>query len=484
MSYHQSFETSSSKYEDPRDKLAIDAKSKKTVILDVGGERFTAMRATLLKFPATRLGKLMRASTIKKILELCDEFTPTDPPEYFFDHNPDNFHSILNMYRTGKFHTTEKGCALVLKRDIQYWEVDELTLQPCCELKYYPLVEVLQSEKAGDMENKRKALEQANEENFGTSRTDQWQSWMWNTIEYPWTSKLAQVLALFSLSMVLLSTLTFIISTAEELQEDVNGIIEYPMVVYVIDIIDNCVIVFFTAEYVVRFIISPNKWKFAKEPMNVIDIVAIIPFFLSLLLEGLNDFDIIGKTGKIIRLIRIMRILRVFKLVRHFAGLKSLFYTLQQAYKELGLLLVLVAVALLTFSSLVYFAERERSKEEGLNCTGWEPDFTEGKWTDAVNHPCYNWSFVDSFWWGLMTICTVGYDLHPKTLLGKMIGAFCALTGVFILTLPIPIVVNSFATFYKNRLWRNEVEHKKKERAALVAAELRETQVNHLNFFW
>ena len=41
-----------------------------------------------------------------------------------------------------------------------------------------------------------------------------------------------------------------------------------------------------------------------------------------------------------------------------------------------------------------------------------------------------------------MTITTVGNDLHPKTLLGKLIGGFCALSGVFILTLPIPIVVN------------------------------------------
>ena len=73
--------------------------------------------------------------------------------------------------------------------------------------------------------------------------------------------------------------------------------------------------------------------------------------------------------------------------------------------------------------------------------------------------------YLDAVWWGLMTITTVGYDLYPKTLLGKLIGGvlsmfmqtlflflgFCALSGVFIMTLPIPIVVNSFSTFYNNR---------------------------------
>ena len=48
-------------------------------------------------------------------------------------------------------------------------------------------------------------------------------------------------------------------------------------------------------------------------------------------------------------------------------------------------------------------------------------------------------------------------ELSPSTFPGKLIGGLCALCGIFILTLPIPIVVNSFASYYKNRLWRNEV---------------------------
>ena len=113
-----------------------------------------------------------------------------------------------------------------------------------------------------------------------------------------------------------------------------------------------------------------------------------------------------GKAGKIVRLVRVMRIMRIFKLVRHFAGLQSLIYTLNQAYKELGLLMLLVGVAVLTFSSLVYFAEKE--------------------------NPGGSWSFLDSFWWSLMTLTTVGYgDLSPSTFPGKLIGTSMLFSALF-----------------------------------------------------
>ena len=245
--------------------------------------------------------------------------------------------------------------------------------------------------------------------------------------------------------MVVVSTLTFIISTLEDFKEEMSQ--EEPdewtlIFNMILEYIDCVVIIFFTVEYVVRLACAPRKIKFIKNAMNLVDLLALIPFYLALALSHLEDVQIIGKTGKnttkidnflkglfclellfsrkvfldclysikliksivyfsgkIVRLIRVMRILRIFKLVRHFAGLQSLLFTLRQAYKELGLLMLLVAVAILTFSSLVYFAEKEGYDEETA--------------TEA-NH----WTFVESFWWGLMTITTVGYDLDPKTFLG------------------------------------------------------------------
>ena len=59
----------------------------RTVILDVGGEKYSTLRNTLIKFPTSRLGRLMRAETVESVLELCDELSLREdkPPEFFFD---------------------------------------------------------------------------------------------------------------------------------------------------------------------------------------------------------------------------------------------------------------------------------------------------------------------------------------------------------------------------------------------------------------
>ena len=99
-------------------------------------------------------------------------------------------------------------------------------------------------------------------------------------------------------------------------------------------------------------------------------------------------------------------------------------------------------VALLIFSSLVYFAEKdvEDLSSGGLlvNQVGLNILPIRG----AAVFLLQTWTFIESFWWGLMTLTTVGYEVNPGTLFGKIIGGMCALSGIFILTLPIPIVVN------------------------------------------
>ena len=108
---------------------------------------------------------------------------------------------------------------------------------------------------------------------------------------------------------------------------------------------------------------------------------------------------------------------------------------------------ILIITELSQIASMTYFVEKEAS----------------------------HWTFIDSFWYSLMTLTTVGNESQPNSMSGKvssiiylyistiyvhtidvhnvlqLVGGVCALLGVFILTLPLPIVVNSFSSIYKNR---------------------------------
>ena len=243
-----------------------------------------------------------------------------------------------------------------------------------------------------------------------------------------------------SLIVVILSTFTFVLQASHENEEDLFAKILVGL--------DTSFMIFFTAEYIARFVCSPKKWRFFKSPSNFIDFVAIIPFFVTLVLVHLEDIKILGRAGKLVRLIRVLRIFRMFKLVKHFERLQSLVITLNEAYKELGLLMLLIGLAMFFCTLMLFFLENDGiSEEEG----GRKP-----------------MSFLDCLWWCILTLTTVGSDEDgPQTESGKFVGSICAFLAVFIVGLPIPIVVNSFANNYEDHVCKRQIEGKKAEKLAL-----------------
>ena len=188
----------------------------------------------------------------------------------------------------------------------------------------------------------------------------------------------------------------------------------------------------FTGEYVGRLLtcgmVMPVG-RFLCSPLNLLDLLAIMPWYITQVLEGGA-----GQFFSIVRLVRLARIFRIFKASKEMKLMRVLGLTLQRSGLAISLLCVAVLIFLLFWGAIITVLEHGKYNEEVRNYLR----------ESGVGSPFY--SIPQAMYYCMTSMSTVGYgDLFPETPIGQLVGIFTILLGIVTLSLPITVIGQTFA---------------------------------------
>ena len=243
------------------------------------------------------------------------------------------------------------------------------------------------------------------------------------TLNNPSYSPGARALALVMLSFIIVSTVAELLSTMPSFRDA-----EW------MDSLELVVIGAFTAEYLSRLVVCQGSRKdFLTSPLNVVDALAILPFYVEVLLG--SSTKVVGLL-RLLRVLRVIRVFRVFKAASRMESVNALADTMRQSKEALEMLMFFLSLGILLFSSLMFYAEGGTEADDGkfYRSDGSESPFT---------------SIPETFWWAIVTMTTVGYgDTFPVEPIGKVVASVAMVSGIMVLALPISVIGNNFSEVY------------------------------------
>ena len=184
---------------------------------------------------------------------------------------------------------------------------------------------------------------------------------------------------------------------------------EYFVAFYIVEWVFT---ILFSVEYILRILSVKKPWLYFTSFMGIVDLLAVLPTYLSLVIVG-------SQYLMVIRIIRLIRIFRVFKLVRFLNEARMLGRALRDSMFKITVFIGVVIIIVLIFATLMFLIE------------GPENGFT---------------SIPKSMYWTIVTITTVGYgDIAPQTVLGRSLASIIMLMGYAIIAVPTGIVTAQFA---------------------------------------
>jgi voltage-gated potassium channel len=226
-------------------------------------------------------------------------------------------------------------------------------------------------------------------------------------------NSVSRVFDIFIIVLIALNVLAVILETVEGL---------YIRFEQVFNLFELFSIGVFTVEYVLRLWVctvnekysSPvrGRLQFVSQPMALIDLLAILPFYLPV---------VFPLDPRFLRALRLFRLFRLFKMGRYSESLQTLGNVLKSKKEEMVVTFFVISLLLVFASSTIYYVEHDAQPE-------------------AFS------SIPAAMWWGVATLTTVGYgDVYPITPIGKFLGAVIALLGIGMFALPAGILASGFA---------------------------------------
>jgi len=286
--------------------------------------------------------------------------------------------------------------------------------------------------------------------------------WVWLLLEEPSSSPGAHGLSLFIIFFIVLSIAGFCLETVPTMYR------ASPMAWETLEVV--CTVVF-SIEYIGRLAVCEENatnpptthLRWMVTPMNVFDLMAVLPFYVELILGALGAED--TPALRLFRLVRLVRVIRIFKLGRYATGMRLFGEALAGSTTALSVLVFLLGMGVVLFSSALFYVEK-------MSCPNLEDlsiaeatvyhgecaeDFNRG-WSPSIGLCCTEESSpndfpsaVSAFWWSLVTMTSVGYgEVYPRTTMGKLVGFVAMLAGMVLIALPVAIVGQKFQDVYDN----------------------------------
>ncbi|MCZ6627403.1 MAG: ion transporter [SAR324 cluster bacterium] len=221
--------------------------------------------------------------------------------------------------------------------------------------------------------------------------------------------KASRIVDGFIISLILINGVISVLETVPGLH-DLHGTF--------FEVVEITSVIIFTVEYVLRLWSCTatgrsslwGRLRYALQPMLLVDLAAILPFFLYFL----------GLDLRMVRMLRLTRLFRIAKLARYSSGMRMLAAAVASRKEELLLTLMMGFFALVFSATLIYYAESER-----------QPELFS--------------SIPASFWWAVTTLTTVGYgDAYPLTSVGKFVGGLVQVVGISLFALPTGLLTSAF----------------------------------------